>query len=59
MEQLDLNVDGIIVIRGTVENVVYHSEDTGYGVFDIEDENEDEDIPYEYDPDDIGSIDDE
>lgn len=26
---------------------------------DIEDENEDEDIPYEYDPDDIGSIDDE
>ena len=39
MEQLDLNVDGIIVIRGTVENVVYHSEDTGYGVFDIEDEN--------------------
>ena len=40
MEQLGLNVDGIIVIRGTVENIVYHSDDTGYGVFDIEDENE-------------------
>lgn len=39
MEQLGLNVDGIIVIRGTVENIVYHSDDTGYGVFDIEDEN--------------------
>ncbi|MBQ8393077.1 MAG: ATP-dependent RecD-like DNA helicase [Clostridia bacterium] len=39
MEQLGLNVDGIIVVRGTVENIVYHSDDTGYGVFDIEDEN--------------------
>ena len=39
MEQLGLNTDGIIVIRGTVENIVYHSDETGYGVFDLEDEN--------------------
>ena len=38
MEQTELNFDGIINIRGTVENVVYHSEETGYGVCDIEDE---------------------
>ncbi len=30
--------ENIVNIRGVVENVVYHSEDTGYGVFDIEDE---------------------
>lgn len=39
MEQLGLNTDGIIVIRGTVENIVFHSDETGYGVFDLEDEN--------------------
>ena len=30
--------ENTVNIRGTVENVVYHSEDTGYCVFDIEDE---------------------
>ena len=37
MEQQD-SIGNVIRVRGTVENVVYHSEDTGYGVCDIEDE---------------------
>lgn len=37
MEQQD-SIGNVIRVRGTVENVVYHSEETGYGVCDIEDE---------------------